>query len=138
MIKKILYIAISMLIFTACSSDKNPPVNPTNDALDKFLGNTEIGAYSNGYASLVYSELLHQKAVNPTEQSFRIQNDAQTTYFHAKVTGSIATGATVAVDILSRNTTISGQTLSMTVEKVESGQTWLWHEDSKVGIILPF
>lgn len=104
---------------------------------DKFLTFTDIGFYPEGEPRFTFNENIHQKCINPTRGTFRIQTNLQDTCLHIAIEDHPYEGGMVMseLDYFDTGTRISDQ-FELECSKKTDGKMWLWDGYTKTGLII--
>lgn len=104
---------------------------------EKFLTFTEMGFYPEGEPRFTYDENNHQKCINQTRGTFRIQTNTQDTCLHVALDSDPYEGEMVMseLDYSDSEIRISDQ-FEFECSKKTDGKMWLWDGYTKTGLIV--
>lgn len=103
-----------------------------------FLSMSTPGMYCDGSPVVVYDKYEHQLSTMSDGSSFRIQTDNLSQVVYFGISSVPAEGTEVEVSIVSEGfPTISQGTSIYECIKSENGSSWLWHDETRTGIIVP-
>lgn len=108
--------------------------------LEDFVEKRECGLVGYGGYLFKYSEKNCQISVNLRRKYLRMQNDMQTDYVHAEFDAMpYETGKNVMVGMRYKVSTDEiVNSVPMTAVRVSADKVWLWNEENRIGLIIPF
>lgn len=121
-------LVLTLFIFS-CQKDKDIKV-------ETFLNQNQIGYYTQG-SKLVYNQTNCQLSANIIRQNFRIQNDSQQEFVNIKLE-KLGPDNILSQISYCLNNYYQEKELSLTIIKQNQEFIWLWDNNSKIGIILPY
>lgn len=125
--KRLLGIVVIALLAASCH----------NKVREEFLASPDICLEENGKVLLTYNPLTCQISRNTSKMQYRIMDDTMSRYYMLTLRQMPeSVGQTVVAD-LRWSTGVSVENysaLEFTVEKLESGQVWLWNSRRKIAV----
>ncbi len=128
---------ITFIIAMLCAVSCGQWSDPTSPEQLAFYENSQYGLYA-GDLTITYDESRHQKAVNSSKRTWRIQSDSQDEVLSIHCEGDLNFLSIASCDIITIcNGIRSRMSLDMTVVKYNTGHVWLWNDERKTGLIVP-
>lgn len=132
------YLLLTLLFASASCSDDETVIDPATQAqiLD-LLSTDATGLYRNGEALLLFDKSEHALVCTPSKNSFRIQNDAGTSFVNLQLEampeGNARVGGTESDNMgFNIGTMDDIRQLHTDGEKI-----WLWSDKTHMGFIFP-
>ena len=108
-----------------------------NKVREEFLASADICLEENGKVLLTYDPLTCQLSRNTEKMQYRIMDDTMSRYYMLTLRSMPETLGQKIIADLRWSTGVSIQdysALEFTVEKIESGQVWLWNSRRKIAV----
>lgn len=129
---QVMMIPVVILALTSCRE-----VEIDSPEKDKFLTFTNIGFYPKGEPRFTYNENIHQRCVNPTRGTYRIQTDVQDTCLHITLDDNPYEGEMVMSELNYFDTGIRiSDQFEFECSRKTDGKMWLWDGYTKTGLII--
>lgn len=130
---------LPVLLFAAAScSDDDTAIDPAiQEQMLELLSNHDTGLYRNGEALLLFDKTEHVLVCTPSKNTFRIQNDAGTSFVTLRLEAMPGKNAKVAgtqSDNLGFNI---GTMDDIRMLHSDEEKIWLWSDQTHMGFIFP-
>lgn len=130
---------LPVLLFAAAScSDDDTTIDPAiQEQMLELLSNDDTGLYRNGEALLLFDKTEHVLVCTPSKTTFRIQNDAGTSFVTLRLEAMPGKNVKVAgtqSDNLGFNI---GTMDDIRMLHSDEEKIWLWSDQTHMGFIFP-
>lgn len=132
------YLLLTLLLAALSCSDDTTEIDPATQAqmLD-LLSNDATGLYRNGEALLLFDKSEHTLVCTPSKNTFRIQNDAGTSFVNLQL-DAMPEANTKVGGTESDNMGFNIGTMDDIRQLHTDGEKiWLWSDKTHMGFIFP-
>ncbi len=134
--KQIALLLLAALCGACSSDDTDKTLQLQRNAL---LESQQIGIYCQGEPLLLFDKTKHQLYIDPNEALFRIQDDLGQQYVEIDLSGLPTTNGPATGTIRGTFAGITETQLSgVVLLNNASGQLWLWTDNGRWGMIVPW
>lgn len=132
------YLLVTLLLAaTSCSNDKteiDPLIKAQRGAL---LSTDATGLYRNGEALLLFDKSEHALVCIPAKNTFRIQNDAGTSFVNLQLDAMPGEGRKVGGTLRDNMGYDIGTMDDIRMLYTDGKKIWLWSDKARLGLIFP-
>lgn len=134
------YLLLTLLLAAAvsCSNDDKTEIDPLIKAQLGALLSTDVpGLYRNGESLLLFDKAAHLLVCTPAKNTFRIQNDAGTSFVSLQLDAMPVEGQSVGGTESDSMGFDIGTMNDIKLLYTDGEKLWLWSEKTRMGFIFP-